>query len=118
MRRNRRDKTIRIDLSISRHHIARSPQFLGIVVAIILIATGGYRFKSNHEFILRGKGMQQCATYQCFAYSGISACNEIAHRESLKIQLSSLCGVAHKKLLLTYNTYAAAQFFARALPSL
>jgi hypothetical protein len=38
-------------------------------------------------------------------------------REPLKIQFSSLCGVAHKKLLLTYDIYAAAQFFARALPS-
>ena len=31
---------------------------------------------------------------------------------------ASLCGVAHKKLLLTYRAYAASQFFARALPSL
>jgi len=38
-------------------------------------------------------------------------------RAPLKIQFSSLCGVAHKKLLLTYYAYAAAQFFARALPS-
>jgi hypothetical protein len=37
---------------------------------------------------------------------------------SLKIQFSSLCCVAHKKLLLTYQPYVAAQFFARALPSL
>jgi hypothetical protein len=34
----------------------------------------------------------------------------------LKIQFSSLCGVARKKLLLTSHTYAAAQFFARTLP--
>jgi hypothetical protein len=39
-------------------------------------------------------------------------------RESLKIKFSSLCGVARKNLLLTYNTYAAAQFFGHALPSL
>jgi hypothetical protein len=70
-------------------------------------------------------------------------------REPLKIKFTSLCGVAHKKLLLTYapstryceaavcgrwrsrsfphqtalphrvmTAYAAAQFFARALPSL
>lgn len=40
------------------------------------------------------------------------------YRESLKIKFSSLCCVAHKKLLLTYYAYAAAQFFARVLPSL
>ena len=36
----------------------------------------------------------------------------------IKIQFSSPCCVAHKKLLLTYYKYAASQFFARALPSL
>lgn len=36
----------------------------------------------------------------------------------LKSQSSLLYSVALKKLLLTYKTYAASQFFARALPSL
>ncbi len=38
--------------------------------------------------------------------------------EPLKIKFTSLCGVAYKKLLLAYPTYAAAQFFAHALPIL
>ena len=50
--------------------------------------------------------------------SGLSYPTRIDFRAPLKIQTPSLCCVAHKKLLLTYQTYAASQFFARALPSL
>ncbi len=39
-------------------------------------------------------------------------------RAPLKIQTPSRYCVAHKKLLLTYHTYAASQFFARALSRL
>jgi hypothetical protein len=39
-------------------------------------------------------------------------------RAPLKIQSSLSCCVAPEKLLLTYQTYAASQFFARALPDL
>jgi hypothetical protein len=37
---------------------------------------------------------------------------------SLIIQISSQYGVAHEKLLLTYQAYAASQFFVRALSCL
>ena len=42
----------------------------------------------------------------------------ILFKAPLKIQTPSRYCVAHKKLLLTYQIYAASQFFARALSRL